>query len=310
VKASSNWLSGKSEKYRYENMKRVFEFALAGTIVLSSQCAIHAQGKGKAGSLQQDLAESNAPGDLSAIPALPLGQSTILGGAIGDVDPVLDRFTLRIFGEKPLKIFFDERTQVFVDGKKIPLRDLHASEHASIQTTLDGTSIFAITVHILSQAQQGEYRGEVLSFDPSTGDLRLVGGHGGEPIRVTVSSGTKFSRKGQGSFTSAQSGPSDLQRGALVSIQFEPDGKGRGSATTVTIFATPGSQFVFSGNLIALDMHAGTMVVLDPRDDQSYQIEFNSGTMASFPNVHTGQRVRVSAEYDGTHYLAHNVTAY
>jgi hypothetical protein len=96
----------------------------------------------------------------------------------------------------------------------------------------------------------------------------------------------------------------------LVSIQFEPDGKGRGSATSVTVFAIPGSQFVFSGNLIALDVHAGTMMVLDPRDDQSYQIEFNSGTMATFPNVHAGQRVRVAAEYDGTHYLAHEVSAY
>jgi hypothetical protein len=51
-------------------------------------------------------------------------------------------------------------------------------------------------------------------------------------------------------------------------------------------------------------------MILDPTDDQSYQIEFNSGTMASFPNVHTGQRVRVAAEYDGTHYLAHEVSAY
>jgi hypothetical protein len=291
-------------------MKRVFEVALIGAIAFSSQSAINAQVKDKVATVEPDLAGTDAPHDLSAIPPLPLGKSTILGGAIGDVDPVLDRFTLRIVGEKPLKILFDERTQVFVDGKKTPLRDLHASEHASIQTTLDGTSIFAISVHILSQAQQGDYRGEVLSYDPSTGDLRLVGGHRGEPIRVTVSSGTKFSRKGQGSFTSAQSGPSDLQRGALVSIQFEPDGKGRGSAINVTILATPGSQFVFSGNLVTLDMHAGTMVVLDPRDDQSYQIEFNSGTMASLPNVHTGQRVRVSAEYDGTRYLAHDVAAY
>jgi hypothetical protein len=291
-------------------MKRVFGVALAATIILSTHGAIHAQGKEKVVAVDPDLADASAAHNLSAIPPLPPGKSTILGGAIRDVDPVLDRFTLRIVGEKPLKILFDERTQVFVDGKKIPLRNLRASDHASIQTTLDGTSIFAISVHILSQAQQGEYRGEVLSYDPSTGDLQLVGGHGGEPIRVTVSSNTKFSRKGQGSFTSAQSGPSDLQRGSLVSLQFEPDGKGSGSATNVTVLATPGSQFVFSGNLIALDMHAGTMVVLDPKDNQSYQIEFNSGTMATFPNVHPGQSVRVVTEYDGTHYLAHEVSAY
>jgi hypothetical protein len=291
-------------------MKRVLGVALFGTICLSAQVAVYAQARETVAAADPDLAETTTPHGLSAIPALPAGKSTIIGGAIRDVDPVLDRLTLRIVGEKPLKILFDERTQVFVDGKKIPLGDLRASDHASIQTILDGTSIFAISVHILSKAQNGDYRGEVLSYDASSGELQLVSGHGGEPIRVSVSSDTKFSRKGQGSFTSAQSGPADLQRGSLVSIQFEPDGKGRGSVTDVTVFAIPGSQFIFSGNLMSLDMHAGTMVVLDPRDDQSYQIEFNSNTMATFPNVHAGQRVRVTAEYDGTHYLAHEVSAY
>ena len=291
-------------------MKRVVDFALIGAVVLSSHSALHAQAKERVAALESDRTATNTANDSPVIPALPRGTSTILGGAIRDVDPVLDRFTLSIVGEKPMKILFDERTQVFVDGKKIPLRDLRPSEHASVQTTLDGASVFAISVHILSQAQQGDYRGEVLSYNASTGDLQLIGGQGGEPIRVTVSSNTKFSRKGQGSFTAAQSGPSDLQRGALVSIQFEPDGKGRGSATEITFLATPGSQFVFTGNLMALDMHTGSMVVVDQRDNQSYQIEFNSSTMSKFPNVHTGQRVRVAAEYDGRHYLAHDVIAY
>jgi len=291
-------------------MKRILGFALVGTLALSSRLALNAQATAKVAVLESDWTAANASNDSSAIPALPRGKSTILGGAIRDVDPVLDRFTLGMFGEKPMKILFDERTQVFVDGKRISLRDLRPSEHASIQTILDGTSVFAISVHILSQAQRGDYRGEVLSYNQTTGDLELIGGQGGEPIRVTVSSDTKFSRKGQGSFSSTQSGPSDLQRGALVSIQFEPDGKGRGDATDITLLATPGSQFVFTGNLIALDMHAGSMVVVDPRDDQSYQIEFNSSTMSTFPNVHTGQRVRVAAEYDGSHYVAHDVAAY
>jgi hypothetical protein len=291
-------------------MKRILGFALVGTLALSSHLALNAQATAKVAVLESDWTAANASNDSSAIPALPRGKSTILGGAIRDVDPVLDRFTLGMFGEKPMKILFDERTQVFVDGKRISLRDLRPSEHASIQTILDGTSVFAISVHILSQAQRGDYRGEVLSYNQTTGDLELIGGQGGEPIRVTVSSDTKFSRKGQGSFSSTQSGPSDLQRGALVSIQFEPDGKGRGDATDITLLATPGSQFVFTGNLIALDMHAGSMVVVDPRDDQSYQIEFNSSTMSTFPNVHTGQRVRVAAEYDGSHYVAHDVAAY
>ncbi|MGA8089439.1 MAG: hypothetical protein WCA10_19355 [Terracidiphilus sp.] len=277
--------------------------------VLASSGMIHSQAAG-AIAVDSDLNAAGAHDNVSTMPPLPSGKSTILGGAIHDVDPVLDRFTLRIVGEKPIRILFDERTQIFVDGKKIPLRDLRPASHASVQTTLDGTSVFALSVHILSQLQQGSYRGEVMSYNPSTGDLELAGGQGGEPIRFKVSKDATFARKGQGNFVASSSGPSDLQKGSLVSIDFEPDGNGRGTITKVTVLAIPGSQFVFSGNLIALDMHTGTMVLLDPTNNQSYQIEFNSGSMASMPDVRPGQRVRVAAEYDGTRYLAHNVTAY
>jgi len=290
-------------------MKRVSAFALVSLFVLASSGRLCSQAAGTI-AIEPDLSAANAHDDVSAIPPLPRGKSTILGGAIHDVDPVLDRFTLRIVGEKPIRILFDERTQVFIDGKKIPLRDLRPASHASVQTTLDGTSVFALSVHILSQLQPGAYRGEVLSFSPSTGDLELAGGHGGEPIRFKVSSDATFARIGQASFTALQSGPSDLQKGTLVSIEFEPDGKGRGTITKLTVLATPGSNFVFSGNLISLDMHSGTLVLLDPTSNQSYQINFNSTSLASMPNVRPGQRVRVSAEYDGNHYLAHNVTAY
>jgi len=260
--------------------------------------------------VESDLSATNMHDDPSAIPPLPTGKSTILGGSIRDVDPVLDRFTLGIVGEKPMKILFDERTQVFLDGKKIPLGDLRPTNHASVQTTLDGTAVFALSVHILSQLQQGDYRGEVASYNPSTGDLELASAQGASSLRFKVSSSTSFERKGQGSFVASQSGPSDLQRGALLSIEFDPDGKGRATVTKVTVLAIPGSQFVFSGNLISLDMHTGNMVVLDPTNNESYPIAFNASSMASMPNVRPGQRVRVTAEYDGTRYLAHSMTAY
>jgi cold shock CspA family protein len=158
--------------------------------------------------------------------------------------------------------------------------------------------------------QQGDLSGEVVSYNGATGDLELASGQGGQPMRFTISNDAKFERKGQGSFVASPSGPADLQRGALVSLQFQPDGKGHATVNVVTVLATPGSEFVFSGNLVALDMHVGSMVLLDPNNNQTYQIEFNAGSLASMPDIRTGQRVRVAAEYDGTRYVAHNVTAY
>lgn len=289
-------------------MRRIWQFVLIGA---AATLALHVRAQStQVATNDPDITATPASDDLSVIPPLPRGESTILGGAIRDVDPVLDRFTLRIVGEKPIRILFDERTQVFLDGKRIPLRALRPSQHASVQTTLDGASVFAISVHILTQQQEGAYRGEVLSYDPTTGNLNLVSGPGGHPILVKVSSETRFDRKGQRSFASEQTGPSDLRPGALISLQFEPDGSGRAYATQITFLATPGSQFVFGGNLIALDMHTGTMVVLDPKNDQTYQISFNPIGLPMIRKAHAGQRVRVSAEYDGTRYVARDVTLY
>lgn len=290
-------------------MKRIPEFALLGAVALSITGRAVAQNPQKATSSEEDLRAASHLKPVAAIPALPKGISTILGGSIRDIDPVLDRFTLQIVGEKPMRILYDERTQLFVDGKRISLNQLRPAEHASIQTTLDGTSVFAISVHILSQLQQGDYSGQVISYDPTSGDLEVVGNHGGDPIRLHVSSNTTFERKGQASSASTPAGSGDLQPGSLVSLQFHPDGKGRGSATRITVLATPGSKFVFTGNLVALDMHTGTMMVSDPRNDQTYQIDFNPASLSSIQTVHPGQHIRVDAEYDGTRYLAQNVSS-
>lgn len=289
-------------------MKKIPKFAATFLILLCAPECLPAQQKSISGADPNLSAASS--GGLSAIPPLPTGKSTILGGSIRSVDPVLDRFTLNIVGEKPLRILFDERTQVFMDGKKMPLRDLRPAEHASVQTTLDGTSVFAISIHILSHLQQGAYTGEVASYNPSTGDLEMVSGMGGGQVRMRVPADTKFSRKGQGSFTSIAASAADLQKGSLVSIEFAPDGKGMATATEITLLATPGSQFVFSGNVISLDLHSGNMVLLDPRTNQSYQIEFAADRISALQNVHRGQQVRVTAEYNGAHYLAQQVAPY
>jgi hypothetical protein len=288
-------------------MKRIPEFALLGAVAFSLSAARAAAQQ--VASADPDPAPTTHLKPLTTIPALPKGTSTILGGSIRDIDPVLDRFTLHIVGEKPMRILYDERTQLFVDGKRISLNQLRPAQHASVQTTLDGTAVFAISVHILSQLQQGDFSGQVQSYDPASGDLQIVGDRGGDPMRLRVSSNTMFERKGQGSSSTTPAGPGDLQPGSLVSLQFDPDGKGRGSATRITVLATPGSKFVFTGNLVSLDTHTGMMMVLDPRNDETYQIQFAPGSLTSLQNIHPGQHVRVTAEYDGTRYLADNVAS-
>lgn len=240
------------------------------------------------------------------VPGLPKGKSTLEGGTIRDVDPVRDQFTLDVYGIKPMKIFFDERTQLYRDGKRIPLHDLGPAAHASVQTMLDGAQVFAVSVHILSEQPQGAFQGRVVDYDPDSGELTLAGARGGEPFRVMVTKDTSIARKGQSEFASGRSGVADLVKGSLVSLSFDSS-KGRGYAREITVLAAPGASFIFSGTVVALNMPGGVLVVMDPRYQTDYQISFDTH-MANVGGLRVGQHVRVTADYDGTRYVATGIT--
>ncbi len=241
------------------------------------------------------------------IPAMPRGKSTIFGGEIRELDPVRDQMTLRVFGDRPMKILFDERTQVFRDGKKISLRELRPEQQASVQTTLDGSKLFAVSIHMLTNGQQGEYEGRVLHFDSGTGELTVSSGLSRQAIKLRVDSSTSFARKGPTSFASEHAGLSDLREGTLVSVAFGAAGKGLPVASQVAVLATPGSSFVFEGNLASLNLRDGFLVVVDPRDQKSYEVFVHNLSSFISQSLRVGQHVRVVARYDGTRYVAADV---
>jgi hypothetical protein len=235
---------------------------------------------------------------LPLLPAVPRGNTTVIGGVIRNVDPVRDQLTLNVYGGgRPMKILFDERTHFYRDGVKTPLDDMRAADHASVETTLDGDNVFAVSVHMLSRSPQGECQGQVLAFDPRNGEVTVRNKLSGEPIKLRVEPRTTIARMGQPAFASSVTGTSDLMRGALISVKFEADNAGGGIADQIAILATPGSGFYFSGNVTFLDMHAG-LVAFDP---------------ARFPvsrELREGSRVSVTASFDGTRYVASKLNVY
>jgi hypothetical protein len=262
---------------------------------------------------QAASATADSPGALNSegkLPPLPAGPSTVIGGTIRDVDLVLDRFTLSAYGQKPFKVFFDERTALFRDGKRISLREFQPCQHASVQTTLDGTSVFAVSIHVLSQAVPGDYEGEVLSYDPASGELSVALSAGRKPVTLLVTGNTVIVREGQEQFRASPSGPADLRAGTLVSIKFDSDNRGHGVATRIAIRATAGADFLFSGDVLSIDAQAGTLVLVDTRDDKRYQFSFDPREVPSSLKIHRGEHVRVRAEYDGTQYQAREISAY
>lgn len=245
----------------------------------------------------------------SALPPLPPGKTTVIGGAIRDVDPVRDQLKLQVFGARPIRVLYDERTHVYRDGKRIPVRDLRSEAHASVQTVLDGTDIYAVSIHILSQSPEGETQGQVVSYDPGTGELLVSTALSREPIRLRVPAGTSIVTRGKApsATNSASSGTASLVNGALVSVQFASGNDGRGVASRIVVLATPGSTAVFRGNLTFIDLHAKMLAVEDPREDKNYTISFDPARFPVAKDLHVGTGVRIRATFDGAGYAADSI---
>ena len=279
----------------------------AGGMVLA-QATIVASSPAQSAASRPAGTTVDALANLPPMPPVPAGESTILGGAIRNIDPVLDRFTLDIFGERPMTIQFDERTKLFRDGTSIPLGELGPADHASIQTALDGTRVFAESIHVLSQAPKGECDGVVKSYDSQSGKLLLDSDLSPSPLKFFLPRDTPIVRVGQPEFTSVRSGSTDLQRGSLVSVTFGPDLNGRAVVRHVTVMAVPGSSFLFGGNVSFLDLASGSLVLVDSRDGKSYHIYFDFSRFPSAAKLHLGDNVSVNANYQDSRYVAASIT--
>jgi hypothetical protein len=244
----------------------------------------------------------SALGGLPGLPALPRGKSTVIGGAIHEVDRVRDQLTLNIFGGRAMKVLFDERTEVYRDGQRTALRDLRSGDHVSVETMLDGTTVFARSIHMLSRSPEGESQGQVLDYNPGSGELTVRDVLSREPIKLRVGAGTVFVRQGQAASSA------DLSAGSLISVKFQSDNAGHGVVSQISILATPGSVFVFAGKVTFLDLHTGLLGLVDPRDDKRYDIFFDSARFPMSRDLHEGADVAVTAGFDGTRYVASAIT--
>jgi len=243
----------------------------------------------------------------SSLPPLPKGKSTVIGGAIRGVDRVRDQFTLDVFGGRSLKVLFDERTLIYRDGVKSSQRDLRSGDHVSVETVLDGTTVFARSIHMLSESPAGDCQGQVMSYDPADRVLTVRDALSRQPIKFRLPGGLAVVRQGQAA-SSAEPGNADLDAGTLVSVKFQSDNKGHGVASQVSILAAPGSAFVFVGNVASLDLHSGLLVVVDPRDDKRYDIFFDSARFPVSRDLREGTDVMVTADFDGARYVASAIT--
>ena len=92
----------------------------------------------------------------------------------------------------------------------------------------------------------------------------------------------------------------------MVDVEFQSTGKGQGVATRIAILAIPGLEYIFSGRVTFVDVRAGKMAIVDPRDQRSYDISFNPRSSV-LGDVREGSDVIVTAVFDGTRYSANAI---
>ena len=241
------------------------------------------------------------PANPAGIPPLPGGKVTLLGGTIQKVDHIRDRLTLQVFGGNRTAVLFDERTRVFRDGKSATLDDLKNGERAYVDTTLDGTQIFARNIRVVAQLPTGQSSGQIVDYRPGSAELIVRDTISPEPVKMRLA-GNAVILQGD-----RIAGPAELKAGTLVTLAFTP---GNGEAPIVrqiSILALPGAAFIFSGRIEHLDLRRGLLVVVDPRDNKSYEVYFDPTARHLARDLKQGVDVTVQATFDGRRYQSREI---
>jgi hypothetical protein len=235
-------------------------------------------------------------------PALPKGQPSLIGGTIVNLDRVRDCLTIRVFGGKDMKVWFDGRTEIYRGEQKARLRDLKQGDRVHLSTAVDGTEIFARTIRV-NTGVGGDAQGQLLSFAPDRGELVMLDTLSPQPLTLQVTNTTVIRQQDRPATTAA------LRPNALITVQFAPDREGRGIASQISIIAEPGSTFTFSGRVVFLDMHVGELSIEDPRDHKNYDISFDPHMTRIQGDLRQGAQVTVTAIFRGKAYVAESVLA-
>lgn len=236
------------------------------------------------------------------VPPIPRGNATVMGGMIQTVDHVRDRLVLQVFGGVRVAVLFDERTRVYRGQQATTLDALQKGERVYVDTMLDGKDVFARSVRVSGQTPAGAGSGQVVDFDAASGALTLRDTISPTPVKLQLSRDAVIMNGDR------QAQRSDLQSGALVTLDFVSQPKGPALVRKVSILAAPGTLFAFSGRVQYLDVHRGLLVLVDPRDNKSYDVEFDPATGIVARDIREGSDVTVSASFDGRRYAARKIT--
>ena len=202
-----------------------------------------------------------------------------------------------------MKIAFDTRTHIYNNTAEGSTSDLRPGDRIYIDTILDGSTVFAKTIRVKSANSSGESQGLVLSYRADKGELVVRDILPPRPLKVRITSQTRIVH-GDHAAAASELGP-----GTLVALKFGAQQDGSDVAREVSVLAVRGASFTFAGTVTAVDLRLGILVLSSSTDNKTYEISIDpSVTSTPIDDLRPGTDVTVLSQFDGSRYVARNVT--
>jgi len=170
---------------------------------------------------------------------LPKNKVALIGGVVESIDQVRNRMTIQIFGAKKMKLIFDERTHFDRNGVETNQLAVKTGDRVYLDTQQAEGKIFARNVHLRTAQGIASASGQVISYNPKTGDVSMRDQISKRPVNFRVTQTTVIKAKD----TEGTAGL--LQPNALVSVRLSAAPGNRSVADEIDVVASPGAKFIF-----------------------------------------------------------------
>ena len=232
-------------------------------------------------------------------PPLPKGDVSLVGGVVRGIDRVRNRINVQPFSGKSMSVRFDDRTHIYRDGVETTQLGIRKGDRVYVDTMLDKSFILARNVHVVTQIQPADARGQLMQFRDRNSEMVVQDDLSKQPVRFRVDSSTVIKKGG------ATGSVADLAPGALIAVRFSPDKGNRDVAREVTIYATPGAMYTFAGDITHLNIATGTLAIHNLSDDKSYEISFDPAMTSR--DLQLGALATIQAQFTGRNYKASQI---
>jgi len=233
---------------------------------------------------------------------LPKNKVALIGGVVKSIDQVRNRMTLQIFGAGKMKLIFDQRTHFDRNGVETNQLAVKTGDRVYVDTQLANGKIFARNVHLRTAQGIASANGQVISYNPKTGDVSMRDQISQRPVNFRVTQTTVIKAK------DTEGSAALLQPNALIAVRLSAAPGNRSVADEIDVVASPGAQFTFYGTLSHLDLRSGMLAVDNKSDNRIYDIRFVPAQIGMTDALTVGADVAVVATFNGENYTAKSVT--